>query len=127
MVQTLRRWVLVLLAAGLAGAAGCSGSGQGISIPYLMPNDDVALANARPPGTSRFTDIDPHAVSIQVLPADATNPVRTQYALVATVLDESGQPRPRRRVEWMLEGAGNILKVDESGTGPDRGGKQDNH
>jgi uncharacterized repeat protein (TIGR01451 family) len=127
MVQTLRRWVLVLLAVGLAGAAGCSGSGQGISIPYLMPDGDVVQTSARPPGPGPVTNFDPHAVSIQVLPADATNPVRTQYALVATVLDENGQPRPRRRVEWMLEGAGNILKVDESGTGPDRGGKQDNH
>ena len=46
--------------------------------------------------------------------------------LIATVYDEEGQPRRKRRVEWMLEGVGNIVEVDESGYTLSRGSKVDN-
>src|SRR5205807_210803 len=57
---------------------------------------------------------------------EATNPVHTQHVLIATVYDEKGQPRRNRRVEWMLEGVGNNVEVDESGFFPGRGYKVDN-
>src|SRR5919201_827394 len=79
-----------------------------------------------PAGPGYFANFDPHACKLQVLPGDATNPVRTQHVLVATVLDENGQPRGGRRVEWMLEGVGNIIEVDESGYTSDRGYKVNN-
>ena len=53
-------------------------------------------------------------------------PVRTQHVIIATIYDEKGVPRRARRVEWMLEGAGNIVEVDESGIFPGRGYKVDN-
>src|SRR5207302_6065436 len=46
--------------------------------------------------------------------------------LLATIYDEKGDPRRKRRVEWMLEGAGNIVEVDESGCTAGRGYKVDN-
>lgn len=46
--------------------------------------------------------------------------------LIATIYDEKGQPRRNRRVEWMVEGSGNIVEVDESGFFPGRGYKVDN-
>jgi uncharacterized repeat protein (TIGR01451 family) len=120
MVQRLRRWLLVLLAAGLAGAGGCSGVGQGPYLPSVLSDDGLFQSHASPAG------LDPHACRLDVAPVEATIPVRTQHVLVATVCDENGQPRPRRRVEWMLEGAGNIIEVDESGATQDRGQKHDN-
>ena len=41
-------------------------------------------------------------------------------------MTSSGKPRRNRRVEWMLEGVGNIVEVDESGYLPGRGYKVDN-
>jgi hypothetical protein len=50
----------------------------------------------------------------------------SQIVLVATVYDGDGQPRRSRRVEWMVDGPGNIVEADESGLYPGRGYKVDN-
>ena len=50
----------------------------------------------------------PHAVRLEVRPLKSTNPVRSQQLIIATVLDEKGDARRKRRVEWMLEGVGNM-------------------
>jgi uncharacterized repeat protein (TIGR01451 family) len=127
MARTVRRWGLVLLAAGLAWAGGCSGMTQTpYGLPGLLPNSGVVQTHAKPAGPGYFTNFDPHACKIDILPADATNPVRSHHVLVATVTDENGQPRGGRRVEWMLEGVGNIIEVDESGYTSDRGYKTNN-
>ena len=46
--------------------------------------------------------------------------------LVGAVLDKDGQPRRSRRVEWVVDGPGNIIEVDESGFFAGRGYKVDN-
>src|SRR4051812_20040759 len=116
MVPMVRRVGLTLLAvAGLGPLSGCFGVSQNPSyFPYLLPTGDVIQTHAKPPGHGYYADFDPHAVQLQVRPLNATNPVRTQHVLIATVLDEQGRPRRHRRVEWLLEGAGHIIEVDES-------------
>lgn len=52
---------------------------------------------------------------IEVRPQEATNPVRAQQLIIATVYDEKGVPRRNRKVEWTVEGVGTIIEVDESG------------
>src|SRR5262249_13659888 len=79
--------------------------------------------HAKPPGAGYFANFDRYAVDLVVRPLDQTNPVRTQYAVVATVRDAEGKPLRGRRVEWMLEGVGHIVEVDESGCHPGRGYK----
>jgi uncharacterized repeat protein (TIGR01451 family) len=76
-------------------------------------------------GTSARSD--PHTCRIEVKPLDAVCPVRHDHVLIATVYDPHGERRRGQRVEWMLEGAGNIVAVDESGCFPVRGSKIDNH
>ena len=116
-----------LLATGLALLAGCFGVSQNPSyFPHLLPTDDIIRTHAKPAGFGYFRNFDPHAVRLEVRPMEATNPVRTQHVFIATVLDEKGQPRRNRRVEWMLEGVGSIIEVDESGFFPGRGYKVDN-
>ncbi|HYT88088.1 MAG TPA: hypothetical protein VEL76_05165 [Gemmataceae bacterium] len=106
---------------------GCFGVSQNPSyFPYLWPTGDIIQTHAKPPGPGYYANFDPHAVGLVVRPETATNPVRTQHVLIATVLDEKGQPRRHRRVEWMVEGVGNIIEVDESGLWPGRGYKVDN-
>ena len=52
-----------------------------------------------------------------ISPMTDCNPIKTQHTLVATVYDESGNPMPGQRVEWMLaryDGAvGDIVAVDD--------------
>jgi uncharacterized repeat protein (TIGR01451 family) len=127
MRQTLRRCLKVLLAVGLGLAAGCFGVTQNPSyFPHLLPTGDIIPTHARPPGPGYFSDFDPHACRLEVRPLGATDPVQTQHVLIATVYDDKGEPRRHRRVEWMLEGAGNIIEVDEAGFFPGRGYKLDN-
>src|SRR4029077_11189994 len=97
--------------------------------PYLLPFGDIVPTHAKPPGSGYYANFDPNAVRLEVRPMkdangqDITNQARTQHVLIATVYDDKGQPRRDRRVEWMIEGAGHILEVDESGYLSGRGYK----
>ncbi len=122
-----RLCLTLLLAAALSLLSGCFGISQNPSyFPYLLPTGDIIRTHAKPPGHGYYANFDPHAVRLEVRPLESTNPVRTQHVLIATVYDENGKPRRDRRVEWMLEGVGNIIEVDESGIFPGRGYKVDN-
>src|SRR5262249_51227571 len=97
-VRSCRRRVLLAILAVIAGA------GTALTLGPLPRLDTSAQAAA-------------NAASwrLEVRPLESTNPIRTQQLLIATVYDEKGVPRRNRRVEWVLEGAGAIVKVDESG------------
>jgi uncharacterized repeat protein (TIGR01451 family) len=84
--------------------------------------------HAKPMEGGYYSDFDPQAAQLEVIPVEATNPVRTQHILVATVKDKEGKPLTGRRVEWLLaEGSvGTIVEVDESGWYNTRGHKVDN-
>jgi len=117
----------LVLAASFGLLSGCFGVTQNPSyFPYLLPTGDIVQTHAKPPGHGYYANFDPHAVRLEVRPLESTDPVRTQHVIIATVYDEKGVPRRARRVEWMLEGAGNIIEVDESGIFPGRGYKVDN-
>ena len=128
MVPPVWRLCLTLLLTGsLCALSGCFGVSQNPSyFPHLWPTGDIIPTHAKPPGLGYFANFDPHAVRLEVRPLEATNPVRTQLVLIATVYDDTGKPRRDRRVEWMLEGVGNIIEVNESGIWPGRGYKLDN-
>ncbi|MCS6852186.1 MAG: DUF11 domain-containing protein [Gemmataceae bacterium] len=119
---------LVLLGVGLSLLlCGCFGVAHNPSyFPFLVPSGDIIRTHAKPPGPAFFANFDPRACRLEVRPLEATNPVMTQHVLIATVYDDQGQPLRRRRVEWMLEGVGHIVEVDESGLFPGRGYKVDN-
>jgi uncharacterized repeat protein (TIGR01451 family) len=125
-----RRWRHLLIALGCAAAlasAGCFGGTQNpSSFPWLLPSGDIIRTHAKPPGHGYFTDFDRHAKRLEVRPLTASMPVGKQLILLATVYDENDKPRRKRRVEWLLEGPGNIIEVDESGYLPGRGYKVDN-
>ncbi len=91
--------------------------------------DPIVRTHPKPPGLLYHRNFDPRACQIILTPVEATNPVRTQHVLIATVLDGSGCPLPGVRVEWMLArgGVGEIVEVDESGVLPSRGHKVDNY
>jgi len=113
--------------ASLCALPGCFGVTQNPSyFPYLLPTGDIIQTHAKPAGYGYYANFDPHAVHLEIRPLESTDPVRTQHVLIATVYDEKGLPRRDRRVEWMLEGVGNIIEVDESGIFPGRGYKVDN-
>lgn len=127
MVKSLTQRVSVGLgAAGMCAlVAGCLTGGSS-SFPYLFPNGPAIPTHSKPPGPGYFADFDPQACRIEVRPDCVTAPVRGTQVFIATVYDGAGDSRRNRRVEWMLEGAGSIVEVDESGFLHDRGLKIDN-
>jgi hypothetical protein len=106
------------------GATGCMQNPS--YFPFLLPAGPIQRTHAKPPGIGNFANFDKNAVRIEVRPLRSTNPVGTQHLVIATVLDDEGTPRRKRRVEWMLEGVGSIVEVDESGYLAGRGYKVDN-
>ena len=118
-----RRWCLLLLAAGLT--CGCFGTSRdSYYLGRLWPGGDLVGGGPGPVGYAGGTD--PRARRLEVVHADSANPVRTQQVVLATVSDDAGQPLPGRRVEWMIEGVGNIFEVDGEGPFTTRPGKVSN-
>jgi uncharacterized repeat protein (TIGR01451 family) len=117
------RRLLLLLAACVAGCYGVSGNPQ---FPYLIPEGDIVRTHAKPGGPGYFANFDPRACKLDVRPTECTAPARARVVVIATVTDAEGKPLKNRRVEWLLEGAGTIIEVDESGFFPGRGYKVDN-
>jgi uncharacterized repeat protein (TIGR01451 family) len=127
----MARWVKgpgwLLIAAVACLQSGCFGVTQNPSyFPYLLPTGDIIQTHAKPAGPGYYANFDPHAARLEIRPLESTDPVRAQHVLIATIYDEKGEPRRARRVEWLLEGVGNIVEVDESGIFPGRGYKVDN-
>ena len=95
--------------------------------PYLLPPGHITQEHAKPRGPGYFKNFDPKACKLEVCPGpQVTAPLGSQIVLVATVYDGDGQPRRSRRVEWIVDGPGNIVEADESGIYPGRGYKVDN-
>ena len=119
-----RRFACVLVSCfGALWLVGCLSHNPSY-FPYLLPPGEVAKTHAKPRGRGYYENFDPYAVRLEVRPLEAANPVGAQQVLIATVLDRNGQPRRSRRVEWMIEGVGHILEVDESGYDAGRGWKE---
>lgn len=106
----------------LAVGGGCATYNPGY-FPYWIPGGRVEQTHAKPRGRGAIHDFDPKASRLEVTPGQANNPLKTQQLIVATVFDKDGQPRRGRRVEFMLEGPGSIIEVDETGWTAGRGYK----
>lgn len=119
------RLAILVLAAAAAGAGGCAYSPG--YFPYLIPPGPIQQTHAKPGGRGYFRNFDPKAHRLDVKPnGNANAPLGSQIVLVATVYDKDGTPRRDRRVEWIVEGPGNIIEADESGVTAGRGYKVDN-
>lgn len=119
------RTAFLILAVAAAPCAGCSYNPG--YFPYLIPGGPIVEQHAKPGGHGYFKNFDPKAHKIEVQPGpQVTAPLGSQIVLVATVFDKDGQPRRSRRVEWIVDGPGNILETDESGFYAGRGYKKDN-
>jgi len=127
--MTIARRLAVMLAGGLVllTASGCFvGAVSPSYFPSWMGFGRVAQTHAKPGGRGYFENFDPKAVRLEVRPLRSTLPVGKQHLIIATVMDKDENARRKRRVEWMLEGVGTIVEVDESGFLPGRGYKVDN-
>ena len=125
-----RLWLLAALL--LCAAGGCGVTHNPAYFPdYFFPFGDIIPTHAKPGGPGYFNNFDPHAVRLELRPIgvndnNVVNQVRTQHVILATIYDENNQPRRNRRIEWMIDGVGNILDVDESGVFAGRGYKTNN-
>jgi len=117
--------ITIIVAALATAPLGCSYNPG--YFPYLLPPGHITQEHAKPRGPGYFKNFDPKACKLEVCPGpQVTAPLGSQIVLVATVYDKDGQPRRSRRVEWVLDGPGNIVEADESGLYPGRGYKVDN-
>ena len=91
-----------------------------------MPPGPQIATHPKPAGPGYFEDFDPNACRIVLRPEACSARIRSTQVFIATVYDGDGLPRRKRRVDWMLEGPGSIIEVDESGITPGRGMKFDN-
>lgn len=115
---------LALVIVALAGS-GCSYNPS--TFPYWLPPGRIEQTHAKPRAFGYFRNFDPQSCKLDVKPGGQANaPLGSQIVLVASVLDKEGQPRRDRRVEWMIDGPGNIVEADESGLWAGRGYKVDN-
>lgn len=74
-----------------------------LTLVALLVAGGVAHGQARPATSSR----------LEVRPLDVTRPVQAQQLVIATFYDGNNTPRSGHRIEWTLEGAGQIIAVDE--------------
>lgn len=123
--RAIRALGSALAAASVLLVAGCLSDGPSY-FPYLLTGGPAVRTHAKPVGPGFFANFDPHAHRIEVRPEAITAPVRGTQVLIATIYDRDGKPRRKRRVEWIVEGPGSIVEVDESGWLPGRGMKIDN-
>jgi uncharacterized repeat protein (TIGR01451 family) len=115
------------LAVVAAVALGCGCSYNPSYFPYYIPGGRIVESHAKPGGMGYFRDFDPKAIRLEVTPnQQVVAPLGAQIVLVGSVLDKDGQPRRSRRIEWILDGPGNIVEADESGFYAGRGYKVDN-
>jgi uncharacterized repeat protein (TIGR01451 family) len=118
------RTAALVLAPLVLVAVGCSYNPG--SVPWILPPGRIEQTHAKP-RLGYFHNFDRKAVRLGVTPSGQANaPLGAQIVMVATVYDKDGQPRRDRRVEWMIEGPGNIVEADESGMYAGRGYKVDN-
>jgi uncharacterized repeat protein (TIGR01451 family) len=110
---------LLLLAASAIWLSGCTAHNPSY-FPYAhAPFGQIYPTHAKPGGPAYYSDFDPKANQLVMRPlAEMVNPVGTNHVVLATLYDEKGVPRRARRVEWLLEGEGRILEVDEHGFWP---------
>jgi uncharacterized repeat protein (TIGR01451 family) len=121
--MTARSVIFVLLLAAVP--AGCSYNPG--YFPYTIPGGPITQDHAKPSGPGYFKNFDPKACKLDVTPDGiVTAPLGASIVLVGTVSDKDGTPRRSRRIEWVVDGPGNIIEVDESGFYPGRGYKVDN-
>jgi hypothetical protein len=121
----MRRSVRLLLPLLVAALTGCLGGTANPSyFPWFLPPGDIIPTHAKPPGLGYFRDFDPNACRLEVTPRQCSAAPGKTQVLIATVYDADGTPRRKRRVEWMIDGPGHIVEVDESGYLAGRGYKQ---
>ncbi len=94
-----------LLLVMVCGAAGCATEARERLKTLGSPPDGAALRDVVR-GESKSARID-------VTPTTKSRRAGAEQAVIATVYDRDGKPKPRAKVEWTLEGPGKILAVDE--------------
>jgi len=115
-------WALLTAMAGLL--AGCNElSLEPAPGPYYGDRLSAQSNSAKPAGPN----VAPAGavIRMEVLPVETTTLTQTPHILVATVHDANGLPRRNCRVDWKLEGVGEIVAVDGSGAAPNQGRKID--
>ncbi len=118
--RTRRGWLLPAVALLLSG---CVGGTPNVSSQASGP---VVRTAAAPPAQNTVLHSDLPVFRIEARPLDESAPVQTQHLIIATVSEGVGKTRRKRRIDWQLQGAGSIVKVDDGGLFAGWGSKVEN-
>jgi uncharacterized repeat protein (TIGR01451 family) len=119
----VKRWCWALWATALLLPLGCAELGiEPLSKPSFGDRAATKTTAAKTPVTIASPG---STIQMEILPVEATSPVQTVQVLIATVHDKRGSPYRNCRVEWRLEGVGEIVAVDESGANEGRAQRLD--
>jgi len=122
------RILRTLFALSMFAPVGCySVVADAPQIPQPPPTSGITTTAAKPLEPASFANLNSAGVRIEVTPLESSAPTKTQLLIVAAVADEHGRPRRGRKVDWQVDGVGEIVQVDESGYLPSRGQKIDSH
>ena len=80
---------VVLMLLILTSIVGCSSYPTKFGV---LPGGHLKREHAKPAEGGYYQDFDPQAASLEVVPVEDSNPVRTQHVLIATVRDADGNP-----------------------------------
>ncbi len=117
-------FALMLLVASTGGCYVFSPSQNPAQLYWgLAPAGGIYQTHAKPAGKGYYANYDPYACRVEVRPKTNSTQVGGIQVFMATVYDQQGAARRGRRVEWLIEGPGQIIEVDEGGIYADRGYK----
>ena len=107
-------WCLIALVL-MASMSGCNIFSPSQNPAQLwwgfIPNGGIYQTHAKPAGKGYYADFDPYACRVEVRPKNVSQQVGGLQIFIATVYDKEGNARRGRRVEWLLEGKGQIIEV----------------
>ncbi len=112
MARTARHPLSAISRAVLLAVCLVSGCKSTTPTPHA-PGSDAVQPQTQSSFLGLLSNTDPHAVRLEVRALPCGNAVRGHCILIATVIDDQGKPLRGKRVEWTLEGAGQILAADD--------------
>jgi uncharacterized repeat protein (TIGR01451 family) len=123
-----RTIALMVFAFAALASDGCYAVSQTSSYSPQSPPAPEIPADS-PKAADRTPNADPEQVGVhvEVTALESAGPTKTQFLITAAVTDKYARPRRGRRVDWLVEGVGEVVEVDATGYPPVRGRKVDDH
>jgi uncharacterized repeat protein (TIGR01451 family) len=110
-MRAASRFAIVVLTIVIAGCLRNTAEEGGS--PQSTTNENIRTRISRLGLTANPTP-DAYAVRLDVKPLESTGAPGSRCLVIATITDSEGQPRRQKKIEWSLDGVGEIAAADSS-------------